>query len=240
MDDSPIVVLENIHFAYPERPPLFAGLSLALSRHDSIGLHGANGSGKTTLLRLIMGLETPLAGRICHHGETVDSPAALRRLRRNVGLVLQNSDDQLFSVTVLEDVAFGPLNLGLDRRAARDRALATLADLGLTRLAERSTHRLSVGEKKMVSIASVLSMRPEALLLDEPSASLDEAARERVVAVLRQLAIPRIVVSHDRDFLVRTTTQQAAMRGDGQLIPATTVVDGEDTNRPEKPGLPRA
>jgi cobalt/nickel transport system ATP-binding protein len=206
MDKLAILTLDHITFAYPERPTLFRDLGFSLHEDEHVGLHGPNGSGKTTLLRLIMGVETPQSGRILYRGELVDNGAALHRMRCGVGLVMQNSDDQLFSATVLEDVAFGPLNLGLKRREARDRAMETLEKMELDGLADRATHRLSVGEKKMVSIASVLSMRPHALLLDEPTASLDDDARGRIMAILQRETLARIIVSHDRDFLMRTTS----------------------------------
>lgn len=202
----PILSLENITFSYPERPVLFQQLCLSVREGEQIGLYGANGSGKTTLLRLIMGLEIPQEGRVLYHGVPVEGEKALHELRCGVGFVMQNSGDQLFSATVLEDVAFGPLNLGLKRREARDRAMETLADLGLTKLADRVTHRLSGGEKKMVAIASVLSMRPHALLLDEPVASLDDHAKEKIIRILKRQNLARIVVSHDYDFLKQTAS----------------------------------
>ena len=214
---NPIVSLERITFAYPERPALFRNLCFSLHEGERIGLHGPNGSGKTTLLRLFVGLETPQAGGIFYRGERVDNAATLRRLRCGVGLIMQNSDDQLFCATVLEEVAFGPLNLGLKRREAGDKAMATLESAGLAKLSDRGTYRLSVGEKKMVSIAAVLAMDPEALLLDEPSASLDDEARERVIDILRRQSVARIVVSHDRDFLERTASSFIRVTGDGTL-----------------------
>ncbi|MDR2489020.1 MAG: energy-coupling factor ABC transporter ATP-binding protein [Desulfovibrio sp.] len=204
MPDSPIATLENVTFGYADRPPLFKALSFALRPHEQIGLYGPNGSGKTTLLRLIMGLETPQSGKVLFHGLPTDNAQSLHRLRCGIGFVLQNSDDQLFSPTVLEDVAFGPLNLGLARHAARERAMETLESMGLEKFADRVTHRLSGGEKKMVSIASVLSMRPEALLLDEPTAFLDDDSRKRITDMLQEQNIARIVVSHDRSFLEQT------------------------------------
>lgn len=225
MDAIPILSLEGITFAYPEKPPLFKDVSLCLREGEQIGLHGPNGSGKTTLLRLVMGLESPQAGRIRYRGEPVGDGATLRRLRRGVGLVMQNSDDQLFSATVLEDVAFGPLNLGLKRREARDRAMETLESMGLAKLSDRATHRLSVGEKKMTAIASVLSMRPQALLLDEPDASLDGDSRNRIIDILRRQSLARIVVSHDRNFLGRTASSLIRIADGGavetRLGPAT-------------------
>lgn len=204
MPDDALLTLEQITFGYAQRAPLFKDLHFALRRNEQIGLYGPNGSGKTTLLRLITGLETPQTGRILFHGLPVDTARSLHRLRCGIGFVLQNSDDQLFSPTVLEDVAFGPMNLGMTRREARDRAMETLESMGLENFADRITHRLSGGEKKMVSIASVLSMRPEALLLDEPTAFLDAGSRDRIITILRGQDIARIVVSHDRTFLEQT------------------------------------
>lgn len=216
MPHTPILALENISFGYAGSALLFKGLSFALGRGEQVGLYGPNGCGKTTLLRLIMGLETPQGGRVLFAGAPVSDGKALHRLRCGVGLVLQNSDDQLFSPTVLEDVAFGPLNLGLKKQEARARAMETLASLGLEAFAQRPTHKLSGGEKKMVSIASVLAMRPQALLLDEPTAFLDDAAREKIIAILQRQSIARMVVSHDKDFLEQTTARLVSIQ-DGRL-----------------------
>jgi cobalt/nickel transport system ATP-binding protein len=217
MPDTPILALEDITFGYAGTAALFSGLCFTLRRHEKIGLHGPNGSGKTTLLRLIMGLEAPQSGKVLFHGAPVDNWQALHRLRCGVGLILQNSDDQLFSPTVLEDVAFGPLNLGLKRPEARARAMETLESIDLAKLADRVTHRLSGGEKKMVAIASVLSMRPEALLLDEPTAFLDDDSRNRIIGILQAQHIARIVVSHDRAFLEQTASTFACLK-DGALL----------------------
>ncbi len=222
MSEAPILSLEAIAFGRAGQAPLFNGLCLALHPHDRIGLYGPNGSGKTTLLRLVMGLETAQEGRILFHGEPVDSAQSLHRLRCRVGFVLQNSDDQLFSPTVLEEVAFGPLNLGLKRHEARERAFATLEELGLEHLADRLTHRLSGGEKKMIAIASVLSMRPEALLLDEPTAFLDDHSRDRILAILHDLDMAKIIVSHDKTFLEQTARSFACIR-DGVLLTSDTL-----------------
>jgi cobalt/nickel transport system ATP-binding protein len=123
-----------------------------------------------------------------------------------VGLVLQNAEDQLFNPTVLDDVAFGPLNLGLSVDEARELALRTLEELGLAGFENRLTHRLSGGEKKLVSLATILSMRPRVLLLDEPTNGLDPGTRERLAGILDALPTARIIISHDWDFLARTTT----------------------------------
>ena len=219
-EPAPIFALDGVLFAYPEGRPLFEDLHFALRDGESIGLMAPNGSGKTTLLRLIMGLERPLSGRVLLRGAPVADARAWRDLRRKVGVTLQAADDQLFCPTVLEDVAFGPLNLGLDRDAARDAAQEALRLLGLAGFEQRLTHKLSGGEKKMVALASVLSMHPEALLLDEPAAGLDQAAEKRLADVLKEFPAARLVISHDRAFL-RETVSRALTIADGRLEPVT-------------------
>ena len=211
MSETALVELAHITFAYPGNREVFRDLHFFLRAGDRIGLHGPNGSGKTTLFRLITGLERPQSGSVLFRGRPVRAEKDFYELRRAVGFVLQNADDQLFCPTVLEDVAFGPLNLGLRPEEARERALETLRDLGLEGLDGRLTHTLSGGEKKLVSLASVLSMRPEALLLDEPTNGLDPDACERIAAVLAALPVARVIISHDRDFLERTSADMLVM-----------------------------
>ncbi len=203
---SEIVSLSHVDFGYRGRPCLFRGLDFALHKGERVGLYGPNGSGKTTLLRLLTGLERPSAGVLRFHGKAVESEDDLCRLRCGLGFVLQNSDDQLFCASVLEDVAFGPLNLGMKRDEARSRAMEALRSLGIEELAARAPHRLSGGEKKLAAMATVLSMHPEALLLDEPTMFLDEQARALLSDILKKQDLARIVVSHDKDFLRETST----------------------------------
>jgi cobalt/nickel transport system ATP-binding protein len=217
MTATPLFTLENIDFSYPGNPPVFRKLSFTLRAHERIGLYGPNGSGKTTLFRLITGLEKPLHGRVLFHGQALEKEKDFHLLRCRVGFVLQNADDQLFCPTVLEDVAFGPLNLGLERQAARDRALHTLHDLGLDGMENRLTHKLSGGEKKLVSIASVLAMQPEALLLDEPTNGLDAEAGRRIIGILQSLPCARITISHDKEVLEQVSTDILTI-ADGRLV----------------------
>ena len=219
MSDSAVFALEGVTFAYPGRDPVFLDASFSLLPGSRVGLYGPNGTGKTTLFRLITGLESPQQGIIRFHGQVLEREKDFRPLRRCVGLVLQNAEDQLFCPTVLEDVAFGPLNLGMTPDEARERACRTLEELGLSGFENRLTHRLSGGEKKLVSLASVLAMRPEALLLDEPTNGLDPRARERIIALLAGLPIARIVISHDWDFLARTSTEYLTVQ-QGRLVGA--------------------
>jgi cobalt/nickel transport system ATP-binding protein len=207
VSDFPVLSLEQIHFAYAGGREIFRGLNFALYAGEQVGLYGPNGSGKTTLFRLIAGLEKPGRGRVLLHGLPVLTEKDWRGLRCKVGLVLQQAEDQLFCPTVLEDVAFGPLNLGLDKESARNAALKVLQDLGLEGFEERLTHKLSGGEKKMVALAGVLAMRPEVLLLDEPAGGLDPESEKRIVRILDNLASARIVISHDRGFLDKISTR---------------------------------
>ena len=159
---EPIFALEHVSFTYAGGRQVFRDMDFALYPDRKIGLYGPNGSGKTTFFRLIMGLAAPQEGRILFHGRPLETEKDFRELRCKVGLVLQHAEDQLFCPTVLEDVAFGPLNLGCSQDEARVRAASTLERLGLAGFENRLTHRLSGGEKKLVSLATVLVMEPEA------------------------------------------------------------------------------
>ncbi len=217
MSETPIFALENVSFAYPSGKEVLQNVTFAFAANRRIGLYGTNGSGKTTLFHVIMGLVAPKSGRLLFHGSAVSGEKQFRALRREVGLVMQNAEDQLFNPTVLDDVAFGPLNLGMSPEDARERAIETLAGLGLAGFEDRLTHRLSGGEKKLVSLATILSMRPKVLLLDEPTNGLDPQTRERIIEILDNLPTARIIISHDWDFLARTTTEFMTIRN-GQLL----------------------
>lgn len=187
--------------------PVLRHADLTLERGDRLALLGANGSGKSTLLQAMVGLLPLRAGRITAFGRPCVGEADFRQLRRKAGLVFQDPDDQLFCPTVVEDVMFGPLNLGLRPAAARQHALETLAQLGLEALADRVTWQLSGGEKRLVSVATVLAMQPEALLLDEPTTGLDAEATDRLCAILEGLPQAMVLVSHDAAFLARLATR---------------------------------
>lgn len=217
MSEYPVFALENVSFAYPSGRVVLRDVSFAFRAGEKIGLYGPNGSGKTTLFHLIMGLLTPDSGRVLFHGRPVSGEKDFRAVRREIGLVLQNAEDQLFNPTVLDDVAFGPLNLGLTPEEARRRAVETLGSLGLDGFEDRLTHHLSGGEKKLVSLATILAMRPRVLLLDEPTNDLDPATRDRLAEILTALPTDRIIISHDWDFLARTTDSYLTVQSGGQL-----------------------
>jgi cobalt/nickel transport system ATP-binding protein len=204
-DSEPIIRLEAVSFTYPGEGKILDGLNLTLNRGQRIGLMGPNGSGKTSLFHLIMGLLVPDGGTIRIFGEKVGAEDDFLSVRRRIGLLFQDSDDQLFSPTVIEDVAFGPLNLGKSRDEAVAVARKTMHNLGLEGFEQRLTHKLSGGEKRLVSLATVLAMEPEVLLLDEPTNGLDEKTQAKIQDILTHIDLSYIIISHDFDFLEETT-----------------------------------
>jgi cobalt/nickel transport system ATP-binding protein len=211
-----LIDLENIRFSYPGREPILHDLCFRLRRGERVGLIGPNGSGKSTLMHLLMGLLKPDSGTIRLFGKTMHAEKDFRGARQQLGFVFQHADDQLFSPTVIEDVAFGLLNMGKSPQEAVAVSRRMLEKLNLKGFEERITYKLSGGEKKLVSLATVLVMAPSVLLLDEPTTGLDEQTVERIVAVLNELDIGYVVVSHEFEFLCRTTGDIYAMRG-GQV-----------------------
>jgi len=196
---------------YADGCPGLDGCSLAIRRGSRNALLGANGSGKTTLLQHFNGLLQANSGSLHFAGAPLDtSRAGLAALRRRVGLVFQNPDRQLFSASVVEDVSFGPLNLGLDETTVRIRVAEALAAVGLAGHADRPVHHLSFGQKKRVCIAGVLAMQPDLLLLDEPMAGLDTPMQADLLAVLDRLSaggITILLATHDVDFAYRWADQ---------------------------------
>jgi cobalt/nickel transport system ATP-binding protein len=217
---TPLISVDAVDFGYEGRGLLFSRLNFKLFPGEKVGLLGPNGSGKTTFLHLLMGLVAPTAGKIEIFGKQRHRPQDFRDLPGRIGLLFQDSDDQLFCPTVAEDVAFGPFNLGRNVAEVRQIVRHTLSELGLQGWEHRITYRLSGGEKRLVALATVLAMDPEILLLDEPTAGLDEAAYARVETILSRLPQAMIVVSHDRDFLRRLCHRQLNLQ-DGKLNPLT-------------------
>lgn len=213
MDQNNLIInLSDISFAYPGSSKVLDKLNLQFHQGDRLGLIGPNGSGKTTMFHIIMGLLEPSSGTIEVFGRQINGERDFRAVRERIGLLFQDADDQLFSPTVLEDVAFGPLNLGRSQEEAKDIAQKTLELLGLSGFEDRVTYKLSGGEKKLVSLATVLAMEPEILLLDEPSNGLDDNTKTRLMEALSQLDLSFILISHEIDFLSETTDSICEMR----------------------------
>jgi cobalt/nickel transport system ATP-binding protein len=220
---DPLISLKNISFVYPGGRRVLDRVNLAFARGGRLGLVGSNGSGKSTLFHIIMGLLVPTAGDIEIFGKPVRTENDFLPVRRNIGLLFQDSDDQLFSPTVIEDVAFGPLNLGKSRDEAMAVAKRTLEYLRLTGFEDRITYKLSGGEKRLVSLATVLAMEPEVLLLDEPTSGLDEKTIVNIKEILNDISLSYIVISHDLEFLDETTDTVYLLEN-GNLITDQTVI----------------
>ncbi|HTY25318.1 MAG TPA: ABC transporter ATP-binding protein [Desulfomonilaceae bacterium] len=201
-----MIRLRNLRFKYNSHP-ILDGVDFAVDPGDRIGLVGPNGSGKTTLCRIIMGLLKPEAGEVEIFGKKRTEEADFAEIRGRIGYLFQDSDDQLFCPTVLEDVAFGPLNLGKSTEQARRIVSETLDLLELRGYEQRITYQLSGGEKRLVSLASVLAMEPEVLILDEPTSGLDEETSERIANLLTASRFTYILIAHDMELLTKTTNK---------------------------------
>jgi len=210
--------VENLFYDYPEQPVL-RGISFEMVEGEKVALIGPNGAGKSTLLLCLSGLAFG-RGEIFINGQSLTKKSA-SRLQREIGLVFADAEDQLFMPTLEEDVAFGPLNLGWSRQQVRQAVQEALKAMGLEKLANRSSHHLSDGEKKRAALATVLSMQPHIWLFDEPSANLDPRSRNELVAIIRSLGGTMIVATHDLDLALQTCGR-CLLLDDGRLV-----ADGE-------------
>ncbi len=211
-----MIKLENIFFGYGQNRVL-DGLSLEIGRSDRIGLIGSNGCGKTTLSHIVMGLLAPDSGYVEIMGKRMNTESDFARIRGKIGFLFQDSDDQLFCPTVIEDVAFGPLNLGQTPDEARKTASRILKALKLDGFEERIAYKLSGGEKRLVSLATVLAMEPEILILDEPTTGLDETTTDRLIEILKESELGFMIISHDREFISKTALKLLQMK-DGKIF----------------------
>ncbi len=217
---APLIELADLTFSYPGvQSPILDRINLTLQQQQQLGLIGPNGCGKTTLFHCMMGLLKPQSGSIRFKGKEMVNAGDFFTLRKEIGLLFQDADDQLFSPTVIEDVAFGPLNLGASPKAALEASHQTLTELGLDHLEQRVTHHLSGGEKKLVSLATILAMKPRGLFLDEPTNNLDPETRERLIDIIAGLGLGHIIISHDYDFLAATCVDLAGMEA-GRIVAA--------------------
>jgi cobalt/nickel transport system ATP-binding protein len=214
---DPVIQVSGLMFAYPAGARALDGVTFELAAGESLGLVGPNGAGKTTLFLCLSGVLSIKAGSIRVAGLDPALAADRRLLPGKVGIIFQNSDDQLFGTTVMDDVAFGPLNLGCRPEETRERVGAALRHVGAVGLEQRVPHLLSGGEKRRVALAGVLAMRPEILLLDEPSMFLDPRGRRELIGLLPTLPGSRIVASHDLE-LILETCQRVLVLDQGRLV----------------------
>lgn len=211
MHHKPAVEIRNLRYAYPDGTVALRGVDLLIEEGESVGIVGPNGAGKSTLLLHLNGILSG-EGEVRIFGLPVEKKN-LREIRRRVGLVFQDPDDQLFSPTVFDDVAFGPINMGLSKEEVAAAVSRALEEVGIAGVEKRSAYHLSYGQKKRASIATVLSMNPDLLVLDEPSSNLDPRARNEFSKLLQSMRVTKILVTHDLPFVFENCDRVVVMSG---------------------------
>ncbi len=196
-----IIEATDLHYAYPDGTPGIQGISFRITHGESVAIVGANGAGKSTLLLHLNGYIIPTRGEL-RIGDYPLTKKNVRAVRRSVGMVFQDPDDQLFMPTVFDDVAFGPLNLGLPSDEVESCVMHALETVGVPHLKNRPPYKLSGGEKRAVAIASVLSMSPSILVMDEPTSDLDPRSRRRLIKMLKTFEHTKVIATHDLDMAV--------------------------------------
>ncbi len=210
------IEVNGLHFSYPDGHSALKGVTVSIAPGEKVALVGPNGAGKSTLMLHLNGILQSSHGQVRVGGMPIQKDN-LGQVRAAVGLVFQDPDDQLFSPTVFEDVAFGPLHMGLPESEVRHRVSEALAAVGMDDYAGRVSHHLSTGEKKRIAIATVLSMNPEILVLDEPTAGLDPRARRGLIHLLRDLNQTMLVSTHDMPFVAELFPRTVIMEG-GRVV----------------------
>jgi cobalt/nickel transport system ATP-binding protein len=207
--------VRGLAYAYPDGHQALFGVDLTVQRGERVALLGPNGAGKTTFILHLNGILHGGAGTISVAGLDVrpGDREALREIRRRVGIVFQDPDDQLFMPTVRDDVAFGPANLGLRGAELESRVSEALEAVGMAHVADRPPHHLSFGQRRRVAVATVLAMRPEILVLDEPTSNLDPASRRELAGILRSLAVTLLLVTHDLPYALELCERSVVLSG---------------------------
>ena len=207
--------LSNVNFSYEKGTPVLQDISFKVEDGESVGLIGCNGAGKSTLMKVLLGL-LPHEGTVKVEDLTL-TKETIPEVRRKLGFVFQDSDNQMFMPTVFDDMMFVPLNYGHTREEAEHRVDEVLEELGLTYLKNKYNHKISGGEKRMAAIATILTMRPKIILMDEPSIALDPQNRRNVINAINKLGATKIIASHDLDMILDTCTRVILMH-DGKII----------------------
>lgn len=221
--------VENLNFRYEKKHPILKDISFHAAENDSIGLVGANGVGKSTLLKLLVGLNLDFEGEI-RVQEIPLTSKTVSSVREKIGYVFQDSDSQLFMSTVHDDVAFGPRNLGLPEEEVEKRVNTALEMTGITHLKDKAIYKMSGGEKKLASIATILSMTPNIILMDEPSVALDPRNRRNLISILNSFDHLKIIASHDLD-MIRQTCKRTILMYEGKIVfdgPTEVILGNEE------------
>ncbi len=215
MNTTPSLQISNLAFAYPDGNQALYGVNLTINKGERVALLGPNGAGKTTLVMHMNGIHPTMQGEVRIAGELVDAKnkEALKKIRSKVGIVFQDPDDQLFMPTVGEDVAFGPFNMGLrgdELSAVVDEALS---QVGMLEFRDRPPHHLSFGQRRRVAVATVLAMKPEILVMDEPSSNLDPASRRELAEIVRSLDVTIVIVTNDLPYALELCERSVILSG---------------------------
>ncbi|MBC7279413.1 ABC transporter ATP-binding protein [Nocardioides sp.] len=236
---TPVLDVRGLAFAYPDGHQALFGVDLHVHRGERVALLGPNGAGKTTLVLHLNGIHLAGAGSVTVSGLPV-TKANIKEIRRRVGIVFQDPDDQLFMGTVREDVAFGPANLGLRGEALDAKVTEALTKVGMEEFADRPPHHLSFGQRRRVAVATVLAMDPEILVLDEPSSNLDPASRRELADILRDLDVTVLMVTHDLPYALELCGRSVIL--DGGIVAAegrtVDVLSNADLMRAHRLELP--
>ncbi len=217
------IELKEVSYTYPDGQQALNNISFFIGHGEAIGIVGANGAGKSTLLSVLTGIVFPQKG-IVRVGDIPVNKKTLSEIRRSIGLVFQEPDDQLFMTSVYDDVAFGPRNYRLDEEEVKNRVMQALEEVGITHLKDRPPYKLSGGEKRLAAIAAVNSMKPDILIMDEPTASLDPKARRKVMNILRGFNHTKIITSHDLD-MIMDMCQRTIVLKYGKIVADGNTVD---------------
>ena len=218
---SVALAVAGLRYTYPDGREALRGVDLEVSTGQKVAVLGPNGAGKTTLALHLNGIHEPLAGSVVVGGLELNADS-VAEIRRRIGLVFQDPDDQLFMPTVAADVAFGPANLGLSGSELEARVAEALAAVEAEELADRAPHHLSGGERRRVAIATVLAMRPDLLVLDEPTSGLDPAGRRELTATLQSLQMTQLVITHDLPFALELCDRAVILDGGAVVADAAT------------------
>lgn len=210
-----MICFSDVSFAYENTAPILDKVSFSINEGESIGLIGANGAGKSTLLKCLLGL-LPFTGKILVDGNEV-CEKNYKAIRKTLGFVFQNSDNQMFMPTVVEDITFGLINYGMKKEEAEKAADRILEKLNILEFKNRHNHRLSGGEKRMAAIATVLAMEPKVLLMDEPTSTLDPYNRRLIINTVNSLSETKIITSHDLD-MIMDTCSRVILLSDGKIV----------------------
>lgn len=211
-----IISVSDLSFGYDSKRKVLENINFQLKKGESVGLVGANGVGKSTLLRILVGLNTGFQGDVMVNNIPLEKKN-LKTIRKNVGYVFQDADSQLFMSTVFDDVAFAPRNYGMSETEVNEKTMEALKVVHIEQLKDKQIYKLSGGEKKLASIATILSTEPDVILMDEPSVALDPKNRRNLINILNQLNQAKIIASHDLN-MIMDTCERTILLSDGKVI----------------------